>query len=285
MVKNINRQAAGHIVFYALFGLISTILMGYYLSNTVIHFTTPQQFPINSFQRFPLSFLIFPAEVFSFLFTLYFIYNMINGNIKSKTPNPFPNKKETSVAVLIPVYNEPKEIVANTLSACRKLRWEGGTKIYLLDDSTKEKDMQNMNFLSKKFGCSLVRRKDRIGYKAGNINNALREKIQEEFFVILDSDQAPEPEFLEETMDFFTDSNVAFVQTPQHFVNTGTPLERASKLGTSIFYYSQCVSKAKDGALPFCGTNAVMRTSAFKKVSGFSYYTATEDIELGLRLN
>src|SRR3989344_8958993 len=80
MVKNINRQAAGHIVFYALFGLISTILMGYYLSNTVIHFTTPQQFPINSFQRFPLTFLIFPAEIFSFLFTLYFVYNLLQGN-------------------------------------------------------------------------------------------------------------------------------------------------------------------------------------------------------------
>jgi hypothetical protein len=45
------------------------------------------------------------------------------------------------------------------------------------------------------------------------------------------------------------------------------------------------VSKAGDKAMPFCGTNLVVRAEAFKLIKGFSYYTATEDIEVGLRLN
>lgn len=274
-----------YVSFYVFFGIASLSLMIYYLSDTLIHFTTPQQFPISSFKRFPLTFVIFPAEIFSFCFAMYFVYNLINGNSKNPAPVPLPNKSKKRVAILIPVFNEPKEIVARTLSACRSIIWGGSTKIYLLDDSNNEHDRQNMQSLSRKFGCTLVRRNSNIGFKAGNINNAVSTAINEEFFVILDSDQAPEPEFLTETMDYFSDPKIGFVQVPQHFVNNGTPIERAAKLGTNIFYHSQCMSKAKDMALPFCGTNAILRTEAFRQVNGFSYYTSTEDIDLGLRMN
>jgi cellulose synthase (UDP-forming) len=157
--------------------------------------------------------------------------------------------------------------------------------VYVLDDSNQPKDIKNMQELAHKHGATLVRRDGNEGYKAGNINNAIKHHVSEEFFVILDADQAPEPEFLLETMDHFSDPQVAFVQTPQHFINDATPLERAVKVGTNIFYQTLCVSKARDGAMPFCGTNAVTRTSAFRAVNGFSYYTATEDIELGMRFN
>lgn len=271
--------------FYIFFGVASALLVVYYLSNTIIHFTTPRQFPINSFERFPLTFLIFPAEMFSFLFAAYFVYNLINGNSQVPTPRQLQNKQKKNVAILVPVYNEPVDIVVRTIKACKKLRWEGSTTIYILDDSSNKQDRENMKWLSKKFGCVLVSRSDRTGYKAGNINNALKNAVKEDFFVILDCDQAPLPEFLEESMDYFSDPKVGFVQVPQHFLNDMTPIERGAKMGTNIFYHSQCVSKAKDKAMPFCGTNVIVRTDVFRLVGGFSYYTSTEDIELGLRIN
>ena len=285
MTKEIRQQNGRYVLFYIVFALIGTVLMTYYLSNTIIHFTTSQQFPINSFHRFPLTYLIFPAELFSFVFSLYFVYNLIHGNSAGKKPEPLQKKDSISVAILLPVYNEPKDIVERTLSKCKELRWKGGVRIYLLDDSTKEKNIKDMEQLSKRFGAVLIRRKDRIGYKAGNINNAINNHVTERYFCIFDSDQAPEPEFLEETMDYFSDDKVCFVQTPQYFVNDTTPIERAQKMGTNIFYQAQCVSKAKDFAMPFCGTNAVIRSDVFRLVNGFSYYTSTEDIELGLRMN
>jgi len=296
MVKEIRPQKTKYMLFYIAFALIGFVLMMYYLSNTIIHFTTPQQFPINSFSRFPLTFLIFPAELFSFIFSLYFVYNLINGNYPSKNksdnsknygldPVPLKEKDSSRVAILLPVYNEPYIIVERTLKNCQNIKWPGGTRIYLLDDSTKEEHIKDMEKLSKKYDTILVRRKDRIGYKAGNINNALSNHVKENYFCIFDADQAPEPEFLEETMDYFSDPKVGFVQTPQYFINDSSPLERAQKMGTNIFYQAQCQSKAKDNAMPFCGTNAVIRTEAFKNVNGFSYYTSTEDIELGLRMN
>jgi len=285
MTKEIMPQKTKYMLFYIAFALIGFVLMMYYLSNTIIHFTSSQQFPINSFSRFPLTYLIFPAEMFSFLFSLYFVYNLIRGNSKNPKPESLPKKESIKVAILIPVYNEPYNIVERTLKKCQNIRWSAGTKIYLLDDSTKKEDIENMENLSKKFNVVLVRRKDRIGYKAGNINNAISHYVTEKYFCIFDADQAPEPEFIEETIDYFSDPKVGFVQTPQYFINDNSPIERAQKLGTNIFYQAQCQSKAKDFAMPFCGTNALIRLEAFKKVNGFSYYTSTEDIELGLRMN
>lgn len=272
------------IVFFILFGLASIFLMGYYFSNTLIHFTTSQQFPIDSFTRFPLTMLIFPAELFSFFFALYFVYVLLIGQIPLKKPSPLQRKEQASVAMLIPVYNEPQKIVERTLSACRRLRWEGNTRIYLLDDSTTDKSKKEMETLARRHRCTLIRRSDRIGFKAGNINNALT-TIKEPYFVILDADQAPLEKFLKQTMDQFSNPKVAFVQTPQHFINEDTPIERGAKIGTNIFYHGQCLGKSYDGATPFCGTNTVVRKSAFDHVDGFRYFSATEDIDLGMRMN
>jgi cellulose synthase (UDP-forming) len=285
MNETIRPLRRGQLAFAALFGVASLLLMGYYLSDTLIHFTTNQQFPISSFQRFPLTLLIFPAELFSFCFALYFVYVIFRGQGVEGRPAPLHDRENTGVAILLPVYNEPKEIVRRTIAACKAVRWPGSTRIYLLDDSSEEGDRRNMAELGREHGCVVVRRQGRAGYKAGNVENALRRAVAEPYFVIFDADQAPLPEFLELTMDHFSDPKVAFVQTPQYFVDETTPLERAAKVGTNIFYHAQCVGKSRDGALPFCGTNAVIRTAAYREVGGFSYYTATEDIELGLRMN
>ncbi len=281
MHKEIRQQSPKYKTFYLIFALLSLVIMLYYLSDTIIHFTTARQFPINSIERFPLTLLIFPAELFSFFFSLYFVYVLL-----AKKPKDIISRKkvEGSVAVLLPVYNEPKEIVERTMRAVKQLKWDK-VKTYLLDDSTNEDDKKNMDLLARKYDITIIRRKDRIGYKAGNINNALRTTVKEDYFVILDADQAPEEEFFQETLYHFNDPTVAFVQVPQHFINEATPLQRAAKTGANIFYRAQSLAKSNDGAMPFCGTNVVVRAKAFREVGGFSYYTSTEDIELGIRMN
>jgi cellulose synthase/poly-beta-1,6-N-acetylglucosamine synthase-like glycosyltransferase len=300
---NIRTQDALHHLYYVIFGLGTLFILIYYLSRTIIYFTTPQQFPVNSFIRFPLTILIFPAEIFSLLFALYFVYVLIADSNRNPRPERMAGRENARVAVLLPIYNEPEEIVARTIKSVEGMRWKGGIRIYLLDDSKDDAYKKSMNRIAevhdceyitvkdsrliRKHGraCSLIRRDERTGFKAGNINNAIKNYVEEDFFVILDSDQAPLPGFLEETMDHFSDEHVGFVQTPQHFVNGATPLERAEKIGMNIFYHAQSASKSFDGAMPFCGTNVVVRKKAFEAVNGFSYYTATEDIDLGIRMN
>jgi cellulose synthase (UDP-forming) len=283
-MAEIKNQPARFRVLFIIFGIMSLVLMLYYLSNTLIHFTSGRQFPINSFSRFPLSILIFPAEIFSFIFAMYLVFTLSTGDYKVDK-RPVPKDLRVPVAILYPVLDEPESIMERTLSACRKMNWHSRVVIYILEDSKTGKYGNTALKLAKKYGALLIRREGNAGFKAGNINNAVKNHLKEDFFVILDADQAPRPDFLIRCMASFSDKSVGFVQAPQHFINDSTPLERAAKIGTNIFYRAQCPSKASDGAVPFCGTNVIVRKSSFLAVGGYSYYMATEDIDIGLRMN
>lgn len=285
-MEEIKRQGKIHLLFYTLFGLASVGLIVYYLSNTIIHFTTPQQFPINSLERMPLTWLIFPAEIFSALFGLYFVYTLWSDRFRMPDPEPLKNKKNIPVGILIPAYREPVEILRRTVEHAKKVRWPGKVQVYLLMEPSPGPEYTNsIEALGRKHDVTVHWRKDNEGKKAGNINNAVKHVVREDYFVVLDADQAPEPEFLEVTMDHFSDPRVSFVQTPQYLVNETTPLERAAKIGANIFFQAMCVARSNDHAMVFCGTNAVFSRQAYEKVGGFSYYTATEDIELGLKMD
>lgn len=294
----IGMQKKWQYIYYIIFAISCIVLITTYLSNTIIHYTSDRQFPINSLIEYPLSLLILPAELFALFFALYFIYTLFNNNHQKEKPQPLPNKEKIDIAILLPVYNEPPHIIERTIEAVKKMRWPAKKYIYLLDDSTEEEHIEANRELAQKHSLRLpgekktaneegmlIRRKGRIGYKAGNINNTIKKHVKEEYFAIFDADQAPVTEFLEELMDQFSDEKVGFTQAPQYYLNEDTPLERTTKLGNNIFFHAQLISKAKDGALPFCGTNVIVRTEAFRKVNGFRYYTATEDIDLGIRLN
>ena len=300
-MTQIVRQSWPHYVLYGMFGAASLGLLLYYLSGSIVYFTSSHQFPVNSFRELPLTLLIFPAEVFSLLFAAYFMYTLLTDRPVQPMFGVLSNKAKTPVAILLPIYNEPREIVERTLAAVLGVRWQGKVTVYVCDDSSTDEHRRDIEELVRLYGGPLrrrenglfveagririVRRKDREGYKAGNINSAIRDHVREPYFVIFDSDQAPAKNFLEETMDFFVDPSAGFVQTPQYFINDATPIERAAKIGANIFYHSQTMSKARDGAMPFCGTNVVVRREAFMAVRGFCYYTATEDIDLGIRMN
>ena len=62
-----------------------------------------------------------------------------------------------------------------------------------------------MKALADELGCHYVRRLSSNGAKAGNINHALS-IAKGDFFCVFDADFAPKPEFLLETVPFFTDT-------------------------------------------------------------------------------
>ena len=227
----IKPQTFKHFAFFALFGISVLFIFFYYLSNTIIHPTSDRQFSINSITQYPLSIPILLAETFSFCFAIYFLYCLFSD--RERPPAPKLLLRRPPVAICIPVYNEPYEVVERTLRACNKVLWPE-KRIYLLDDSKNDRSIKEMRELARKHGATLVRRPDNVGYKAGNINHALQHAIREEYFMVLDCDQAPAPEFLERTMHQFTDPDVFFVQTPQYYINDDTPLRRAAKIGTNI---------------------------------------------------
>ena len=89
--------------------------------------------------------------------------------------------------------------------------------VVILDDSTSEEYKEKVNEFALAHGIKVVRRPNRDGFKAGNINNCFFSKeCQEEgygFYVILDSDEVLPENYLYESLKYFyAYDNIGLVQ-------------------------------------------------------------------------
>ena len=197
------------------------------------------------------------------------------------------------VAVLIPTYNEGIEVLMPTVAAALAMRVPHET--WILDDG----DRAEVRDLAATLGARYLARPTHEHAKAGNVNHALG-IIEADLVAILDADHVASPDFLVRTLGYFDDPRIALVQTPQDFYNVGSfeheggserdagtvdagELERFHE--QTLFYRVLQPGKNRwDGAF-WCGTGAVVRTSALADVGGVATETITEDIHTTIRLH
>ncbi len=185
---------------------------------------------------------------------------------------PLPPPPGATVDIFITCYNEPVDLVRETVKAAQAVRYPHRT--HILDDG----NSAEMRAMAESEGAGyVVRSTDWRGRerhaKAGNLNNALFQ-TQGEFILILDADQIPSPEILDRALGYFRDSKVAFVQTPQWFYNVppGDPFGSQAPL-----FYGP-IQQGKDGlnAAFFCGSNAVLRREALMQMGVIHYVRELE---------
>jgi cellulose synthase (UDP-forming) len=159
-------------------------------------------------------------------------------------------------------------------------------EVWLLDDGNR----LEMHALAEELGCRYLARTNNRHAKAGNLNNALRH-TKAEFIAIFDADHAPAPSFLEETLGFFAEEKVAFVQTPQDFYNLDSFQHRLDR-GDSLVWSEQTlffrvIQAGKDwlNSAFFCGSCAVIRRTALDDIGGFATGSVTEDIHTSIKLH
>jgi cellulose synthase (UDP-forming) len=187
------------------------------------------------------------------------------------------------VAVLVPTWNEPPEVLAPTIAAAVALQPVHET--WVLDDG----DRPHVARLAGDLGARYLRRSDRSHAKAGNLNHALG-VIEADVVAVLDADHVARPDFLVNTLGYFDDPQVALVQTPQDFYNLESfeHSRTAARDGfneQSLFYRAILAGKNRWQAAFWCGTNALLRVSALKEVGGVATGTVTEDIHTTIRLH
>ena len=220
-------------------------------------------FSIN-WDYWPMSLALLAAETYSFISIWLFGFMLWRLKVRR---NPPPSMPGAEVDVFITRYNEPVELVRETVRAAVAIHYPHNT--YVLDDGNSP-DMEEAALAE---GAKyIVRPDDWAGHdrhaKAGNVNSALFQ-TQGEFILILDADQLAAPEILDETLGYFADPKVALVQTPQWFYN----VPKGDYLGSQAPLFYGPIQQAKDGwnAAFFCGTNAVLRREAFMEI-GIRYY-------------
>lgn len=195
------------------------------------------------------------AETYSLGETV--LYALTMWNAKRRSPAP-PAPAGFTVDVFVTTYNEPVDLVLRTAAAARDMTYPHET--WILDDGARPE----LELAAARLGVGYLTRgpewegRPRFA-KAGNVNNALF-RTTGDLVAILDADQVPEPRFLDRVVGYFTDEEVAFVQTPQHFWNVTS----RDPLGSQAELFYGPIQQGKDGwgAAFFCGSNAVLRREA-----------------------
>ena len=182
------------------------------------------------------------------------------------------NNKPT-VDILVPVANEPIEIIQKTLMSAAAITYPHQT--YVLDDGNSPKVKELAAALQINY---IKRPAHQKGYaKSGNLNYGLSQ-CHGDFFAVFDADHVPEKEFLTELLPFFQNDNVALVQTPQHYVNTKNFIAKGTALAQDVFYkYIQPAKNSYNAS--FCvGTNMLFRRKAIEEIGGIALMDHSEDI-------
>ena len=168
--------------------------------------------------------------------------------------------------------------IKETATAARNLY--GQHKTYILDDGKSDEVMT----LARKLKIGYIRRPTNEDAKAGNINYALAQ-TSGDFFVILDADFVANPFLLYETIPFFEDEKMSFVQTPQHYHNEDSFVSIAAGYMQHVFYSLVQAGKNRFNAAFCVGTNVVFRRRAIDSIGGMYSQSKSEDIWTSLMLH
>lgn len=266
--------------------VIPYIPLGYYRRLLVITFFLVAAWyllwRLGSFNREAMFFSVslYIAEVYGLIGSALHVFMV--SRLTRRDPLPIINDR--TVDVFITTINESVDLMRKTIIASKNMDYDHVT--WVLDDGKRPE----MKALAEQYGVRYLARENNEHAKAGNLNYAF-EHSEGDFICVFDADHCPQRNFITNTIGYFVDDNVAFVQTPQDFYNLDSYQHRQAqgnkRVWTEQSLFFRVIQRGKDywNAAFFCGSCAIVRRSALESIGGFATGTLTEDLHTSLRLH
>ncbi|MFQ5627230.1 MAG: glycosyltransferase [bacterium] len=195
------------------------------------------------------------AETLAYIGLALFTFNLWATRDPKQTPPPKhinecirdgenQPTRAISVDIFFPTYDEDPELVRLSIQDAKNVTYPHAidTRIHVLDDGKREE----MRIVTEEEGANYITRSNNIGFKAGNMRNALEQTFGD-FIVICDADTRVMPTIIERTLGYFRDPKVAWVQTPQWFFDLpeGSRLNRKMQkfLGKPGYWLGSAIEK------------------------------------------
>lgn len=192
------------------------------------------------------------------------------------------------VSIHVPAYNEPADMMIETLDALAKLDYPH-FEVLVIDNNTPDE----ATWKPVERHCQLLGDKFRFfhvaplaGYKAGALNFALNHTCaQAEAIAVIDSDYQVKADWLKQLAVHLADPKVAIVQAPQDYRDYGENAFKAMCYAEyKGFFHIGMVTRNERNAIIQHGTMTIVRRQVLEQVGGWGESTITEDAELGLKI-
>lgn len=221
---------------------------------------------------------------FFWLLASYYLVSFVFSKFPATKMPVAPMINCPAVAVLYTTMNDFQERAA---SSCVEQAYSN-FRVFVLDDSTDPACRAAVDRFASKHaeGVTIIRRNDRKGYKAGNLNHALRTlEGRFPYFAVVDADNVLPTNFVGALLPYFTiDDTIGYVQANQR-PNPHQSSAFAQDLGLGmvpqwLIYYP---SRNRFGNVIFAGHGGIVRTNVWKAVGGFPELVS-EDLAFSTRV-
>jgi len=199
-----------------------------------------------------------------------------------------PEAATPKVSIHLPAYNEPPEMLTQTLDAVARLDYPNFECVVVINN-TPDPSMwrpieEHCRALGERF--KFVNAESIQGFKAGALRLAMVHTAADaEVIAVLDADYVVQPNWLKELVPLFRDPAVGLVQAPQdHRDGERSLMHHAMNGEYAGFFDIGMVQRNEVNAIIVHGTMCLIRRAALEAAGGWSSDTICEDTDLGLTL-
>lgn len=201
----------------------------------------------------------------------------------SKRPRPTPLREFPEVAIL---YTTMQDFQEKAALSCVTQKYPN-FHVFILDDSLDEASKACVDDFGRRHAekATVIRRRDRKGFKAGSLNSALRHHVKDyPYFAVADADSVLPEDFISGLLPYFgMGDEVGYVQG-SHRPNPEQKTHFARDLCLGIIplwtvYYGP---RNRFGNVIFLGHGGIVRYDVWEKVGGFPELVS-EDLALSTR--
>lgn len=274
-------------------GYYHRIAGAFYLASTVVYLVWLLTH-LNT-DALLISIPFFFVQLFTFIILFFSIIN--HWSAKYRTQRPLLPDPAEKVAVIVPTYKEPAQIVQRTVKSMLHLRYPNEVIILLSNDDQSAGQKQRLTRVVRELAeywteeidndfkiqnpkKLFLRHSEPHGdAKAGNLNqclNFLEEHFPEVDLVLTqDADEVCYPEMFQATAGYFERKDIAYVQTIKQ---AKTASEDPFGNQDFLWYCRTAPSREADNAMFANGSGVVWRVSAVRSIGGFSTWNLVEDL-------
>lgn len=191
------------------------------------------------------------------------------------------------VSVHVPCYNEPPEMVKQTLDALARLDYPD-YEVLVIDNNTKDPAVwkpleEHCARLGPRFKFFHVA--PLAGFKGGALNYVMQHTAPDaEVIAVIDSDYCVERDWLKHMVPHFADPKIAVVQSPQDYRDDQeSAFKKLCYAEYKGFFHIGMITRNDRDAIIQHGTMTMTRRSVLEEL-GWADWCITEDAELGLRV-
>jgi exo-beta-1,3-glucanase (GH17 family)/cellulose synthase/poly-beta-1,6-N-acetylglucosamine synthase-like glycosyltransferase len=196
-------------------------------------------------------------------------------------------EQQPKVSIHVPAYNEPPEMLIETLDALARLDYPD-FEVLVIDNNTPDEKV----WRPVEAHCAQLGSRFRFfhvaplaGFKAGALNYALERTAPDAAIVAaIDSDYAVDPHWLRELTPAFKDQRIAIVQAPQDYRDADQSAFKAMCYAEYRgFFHIGMITRNERNAIIQHGTMTMVRRRQLEDCR-WAEWCITEDAELGLRI-